>query len=413
MLRRHPQVIAALAARGITDLGRVLTDVWAYGAALVPPQLRRPADRLGRCLVPVQRGRQPVRAQPDRAASRGRPELDAAAGAGGQRRRRPARGHGRVPAAADPRAAARGQRPRGQSARRSVVHARRQAAAVAELGAADRLQSPRGTGAAHRRLPRQRPAAPGRAPDVVRRDDRAVPGRDHRPLPPDGIRHRRVGPGVHDHLARARLRLPGRDPVPGRGRARLARRAARDRQRDLHPRGRRRHPVEARGRAHRRADPARAPARSVVPRDRGQLRVPGLLALLPGREHRVRGAGHRHHGDLVFPGRRAAGHRRARRRADLRALSPAFHRGPARPRHRRAAQHRLRLRLAAAPGRRRQSARAGAGGPRDAAADGTPMAGRTTTGRPSAAGRSPRPGPPADWASSPPTSWCRAAASRR
>ena len=36
MLRRHPALIDALAARGITDMSRVLTDVWAYGAALVP-----------------------------------------------------------------------------------------------------------------------------------------------------------------------------------------------------------------------------------------------------------------------------------------------------------------------------------------------------------------------------------------
>jgi primary-amine oxidase len=37
MLRGHPRLIDALAARGITDLSRVLTDVWAYGEALVPP----------------------------------------------------------------------------------------------------------------------------------------------------------------------------------------------------------------------------------------------------------------------------------------------------------------------------------------------------------------------------------------
>ena len=36
MLRAHPQLIAALARRGITDMSLVLTDVWAYGAALVP-----------------------------------------------------------------------------------------------------------------------------------------------------------------------------------------------------------------------------------------------------------------------------------------------------------------------------------------------------------------------------------------
>ncbi len=38
MLRASPQLAAALARRGVTDAGRVLTDVWAYGAALVPPQ---------------------------------------------------------------------------------------------------------------------------------------------------------------------------------------------------------------------------------------------------------------------------------------------------------------------------------------------------------------------------------------
>jgi primary-amine oxidase len=38
MLRHHPLLIEALAARGITDLSLILTDVWAYGAALVPPR---------------------------------------------------------------------------------------------------------------------------------------------------------------------------------------------------------------------------------------------------------------------------------------------------------------------------------------------------------------------------------------
>ena len=40
MLRAHPQLTAALARRGMTDPARVLTDVWAYGAALVPPRYR-------------------------------------------------------------------------------------------------------------------------------------------------------------------------------------------------------------------------------------------------------------------------------------------------------------------------------------------------------------------------------------
>jgi len=49
MLRSHPAVIAALAKRGITDLSRVLSDMWAYGAALVPE--RYAGRRIGWCDV--------------------------------------------------------------------------------------------------------------------------------------------------------------------------------------------------------------------------------------------------------------------------------------------------------------------------------------------------------------------------
>jgi primary-amine oxidase len=40
MLRASPELAAALARRGITDSSRVLTDLWAYAAALVPPRYR-------------------------------------------------------------------------------------------------------------------------------------------------------------------------------------------------------------------------------------------------------------------------------------------------------------------------------------------------------------------------------------
>src|SRR3974377_1367036 len=40
MLRAHPALAQALARRGITDLSLVLTDTWAYGAALVPERYR-------------------------------------------------------------------------------------------------------------------------------------------------------------------------------------------------------------------------------------------------------------------------------------------------------------------------------------------------------------------------------------
>jgi len=45
MLRQQRALIDALAARGITDMSLVLTDVWAYGEALVPP--RHAGRRLG------------------------------------------------------------------------------------------------------------------------------------------------------------------------------------------------------------------------------------------------------------------------------------------------------------------------------------------------------------------------------
>jgi len=49
MLRAHPALAQALARRGISDMSRVLTDMWAYGAALVPERYR--GLRLGWCDV--------------------------------------------------------------------------------------------------------------------------------------------------------------------------------------------------------------------------------------------------------------------------------------------------------------------------------------------------------------------------
>ncbi len=49
MLRGHPDFIAALARRGITDPSRVLADMWAYGAAFVPE--RYAGKRIGWCDV--------------------------------------------------------------------------------------------------------------------------------------------------------------------------------------------------------------------------------------------------------------------------------------------------------------------------------------------------------------------------
>ena len=48
-MRAHPEVVAALAARGITDLSLVMIEVWTYGRALMPEQWRD--RRLGWCDV--------------------------------------------------------------------------------------------------------------------------------------------------------------------------------------------------------------------------------------------------------------------------------------------------------------------------------------------------------------------------
>ena len=49
MLRSQPSVVQALERRGVTDLTRVLSDMWAYGAAVVPE--RYAGRRIGWCDV--------------------------------------------------------------------------------------------------------------------------------------------------------------------------------------------------------------------------------------------------------------------------------------------------------------------------------------------------------------------------
>ena len=83
------------------------------------------------------------------------------------------------------------------------------------------------------------------------------------------------------------------------------------RARHLHPRRRPRRAVETRGPRVRPRGPPGPAARGVLPRHRGELRIPGLLALLPGRQHRVRGPGDRDHGHLQLPARPAAAVRHA------------------------------------------------------------------------------------------------------
>ena len=54
-LRREPRLIEALAKRGITDMDKVLIDVWGYRGFLVPEQLRGAPRRLDGHLVSAPR----------------------------------------------------------------------------------------------------------------------------------------------------------------------------------------------------------------------------------------------------------------------------------------------------------------------------------------------------------------------
>ena len=365
-MRRDPRVIAALARRGITDLDKVLIDTWAYGAHLLPEDHKDGRIGWADIWYRAQEGASPY-ANPvtglHLVVDLNRMELLEVEDT--QALDEP-RTMGEYAPALVPGQVLRPDirpleiaQPEGPSFTR-----RRERRGLAEVDAARRLQPPRGDGPAHRGL--RRP--PGGAPPVVRGDGRPVPRSHDRALPAHRVRRRRVGPGLHDDVARAGLRLPGRDPLPGRGHARHGRRAVHDQERDLPARGGRRDPVEARGRAGRRGDTPRAPAGRELPRHRGQLRVPRLLALLPGRQHRVRGAGHRDHGHDALRPRRAAAVRHAGRRPHVRAVSPALPDRPPGPRRRRRGEHGLRHRVRGAADRRGQPARARAGPARYAAA---------------------------------------------
>ena len=146
-LHEHDEVLAALAARGITDLSLVLFDVWTYGKAVMPEQWRD--RRLGWCDIWVRAtpGGNPY-AHPvsglkiivdmntlevleiEDHHDFGLPEV-----------------HGRVrPARHRDHRAHRPQAAGDHPAGGRVLHPRRQRAALAELDDAARLQLPRGPG---------------------------------------------------------------------------------------------------------------------------------------------------------------------------------------------------------------------------------------------------------------------------
>ena len=247
---------------GITDMSLVLIDVWTYGKALMPEQCAGPASGLVRRLAARRlpaATRTPTRSpglkfivdmntmellEIEDDHDVGSPDVQGEY----------------IPGIVDRRAAHRSQTAAHHPARGRLVHGRGHRAALAELVDATGVQLPRGPGHLPGRLRRPRRRPRRRLPAVLRRDGRPLPRLLVRPLPAHRLRRRRVGPGLHDHLARARLRLSRRDRLRRRGAARQHGRAVRHLERDLPPRGGQRGPLEARRRQHRRRGPPDAPA---------------------------------------------------------------------------------------------------------------------------------------------------------
>ena len=206
MLRQHPRLIAALAARGITDLSRVLTDVWAYGAALVPPQFA--GRRIGWSDVWY------------RSSADGNPYAHSLTGLhpvvdlnsmelleledNGDGDRPDVMGEylpGLIPVPLREVSPLEVRQPDGVSFSLEGRLLRWQNWQL-RIGFNHREGMVRCTPSAFTTTVE---AAADRLPDVVRRDGRAVPRLVLRPLPTDRLRHRRMGARLHGDLARAGL----------------------------------------------------------------------------------------------------------------------------------------------------------------------------------------------------------------
>ena len=366
-MRRHPRVIEALAARGITDMDSVLIDTWAYGAHLLP----EPYDdrRLGWADVWY-------RAQP-----------------GGSPYAHPVTGLHLIVdlnrmELLEVEDTHRVDEPRtmGEYLPR-LVPGLRQRDDLRPL----EITQPEGTsftlegnllrwqkwslrvGFNHREgmvlhtlaYEDDGPRAPGRAPAVVRRDGRPLPRPDARPLPPHRVRHRRVGARVHDHLARARAATASaRSPTSTR--CCTTRAASRTRSPTRSASTRRTTRVLWKHVDAETGAEVRRRRRLVVS---FHVTVANYEYLVYWRlyqdgniecEVRATGIMVTTHFD---PGRTAA-LRHARRRADLRPVPPALPRRPARPRRRRGGQHGPRHAVRGAPGGPGQPARPRARGAR-------------------------------------------------
>ena len=242
----EPRLIEALAARGITDMDKVLIDVWGYRGFLVPE--RYSGRRIGwtDTWFRSSPGLQPVREPGQRPALRRRPQLDGAAGDRGHVLGRQAAGvmGEYVPRHVPDLRLREDLKPvEITQPERRLLHARRPRAGVAELDAAARLQPPRRARPAHARLRRARSIA-----HRISLAEMVVPYRDPSP---DHFRRTAYdigewGLGFMTQSLELGCDCLGEIRYVDAVAARHRRRAVHDHERRLHPRGGRRRPVEAR-----------------------------------------------------------------------------------------------------------------------------------------------------------------------
>ena len=256
--REDPRFVAALRRRGIEDPQRVQVDPLSVGSYPHLPQGRRilwatPYLRAQPTDNGYARPIENLRACVDIATGEVLEVLDGDAGPalhGRRQLREAAVRRGRTCARST------SSQPDG-----AELRARRPRAALAGLARARLLAPDRRARAGRRRATTGRPILHRAALAEM-----VVPYGD----PDEGFYWRsyfdagEYGLGRDHDAARARLRLPRRDPLPGRRHGRRRRRAAHDRQRDLHPRGGRRDPLEALRHGHRRPSEVRRSRRLVV-----------------------------------------------------------------------------------------------------------------------------------------------------
>ena len=231
-----PDFQAAMARRGVTDMGTVQVDAWPAGhfgpdeetgqrlcraVAFLRPapgdsEWAHPVDGV---IVLLDLNTLEVLRVDDHGVVPIPPEsgnFDVGRGCAAARRHRAASDH-----------AARGPR----------LHPGGTPAALAALAAARRVHAARGPGAEPRGLRGRRAPAPDPVPGLAVGDGGALRRSQPDALLQERLRRRRERRRPGRVTAHPRLRLPGRDRLPGRRRVRPERRAGADTECDLHPRG--------------------------------------------------------------------------------------------------------------------------------------------------------------------------------